>query len=399
MTSTPRRNRRAGVEDRWFKTARLEGGESAKVESANHGKGKRWRARYVDDEGREHVKGFERKIEAQKWLDEITAAQVTGSYVDPVRGQVTFGSFYREWSQRQVWETNTRRNMDLTERSVPFSNIAIGELRASHFEAWVKAMRDQPLAAQTIKARMMNVRSVLKAAIRDQVLAKDPSAGVSLPRLRRAEAAMVIPTSEQVGALVRSAPEGFEAFIALCAFAGTRAGETAAFRVSDFDFLRREIAVSRQVQRVSSGVVELRPPKYGSERVVAAPAALLDLVAEHIRVHRPSGAPDRWLFPGLGENPLESNMVGTRWRKTKKAASVELKLHSLRHYFASGLIAAGCDVVTVQRALGHSSASVTLDTYSHLWPKAQDRTRKAAEGLFGEALGPTADGLRTEQGS
>ncbi|WP_425518972.1 tyrosine-type recombinase/integrase [Xanthomonas arboricola] len=68
----------------------------------------------------------------------------------------------------------------------------------------------------------------------------------------------------------------------------------------------------------------------------------------------------------------------------------------MRHYFASGLIAAGCDVVTVQRALGHSSASVTLDTYSHLWPKAEDRTRKAASGLFDEALGSTAYSLRTE---
>lgn len=399
MVSTPRRSRRAGVEDRWTKTVYDDEKRPSKVPSANHGKGKRWRARYVDDEGREHVKGFDRKVDGQKWLDEITAAQVTGSYVDPVKGQVTFGSFYREWSQRQVWETNTRRSMDLTERSVPFSGVPLGELRASHFEAWVKAMRDQPLAPLTIKTRMMNVRAVLKAAIRDQVLAKDPSARVSLPRVRRAEAAMVIPTSAQVGSLVRSAPEGFEAFIALCAFAGTRSGETAAFRVSDFDFLRRKIAVSRQVQRVRSGVVEIRPPKYGSEREVAAPAKLLDLVAEHIRVHCPDGEPDRWLFPGLGENPLEGNMVGTRWRKAKKSAGVEMKLHSLRHYFASGLIAAGCDVVTVQRALGHSSASVTLDTYSHLWPKAEDRTRKAAEGLFGEALGSAADGLRTQGSS
>ena len=38
-----------------------------------------------------------------------------------------------------------------------------------------------------------------------------------------------------------------------------------------------------------------------------------------------------------------------------------VKLHDLRHFYASGLFAAGCDVVTVQRALGHASASVTLN--------------------------------------
>ena len=64
--------------------------------------------------------------------------------------------------------------------------------------------------------------------------------------------------------------------------------------------------------------------------------------------------------------------------------------------FASGLIAAGCDVVTVQRALGHSSAVQTLTTYSHLWPDASDRTRKAAGDLLDLALRSTADGLRTE---
>jgi integrase len=51
--------------------------------------------------------------------------------------------------------------------------------------------------------------------------------------------------------------------------------------------------------------------------------------------------------------------------------------HDLRHFYASGLIADGCDVVTVQRSLGHSKAPTTLNRYAHLWPTAEDRTRKA----------------------
>lgn len=53
---------------------------------------------------------------------------------------------------------------------------------------------------------------------------------------------------------------------------------------------------------------------------------------------------------------------------------------------ASGLIYAGADVVTVQKALGHSSPNVTLSTYAHLWPNADDRTRKAAAAMFVEAV-------------
>jgi site-specific recombinase XerD len=63
----------------------------------------------------------------------------------------------------------------------------------------------------------------------------------------------------------------------------------------------------------------------------------------------------------------------------------------LRHFYASGLIAAGCDVVTVQRLLGHARATTTLNTYAHLWPTAEDRTRKAAESIMSASLGePTA---------
>jgi integrase len=71
-----------------------------------------------------------------------------------------------------------------------------------------------------------------------------------------------------------------------------------------------------------------------------------------------------------------------------------MHLHHLRNFYASGLIAAGCDAVTVQRALGHSSATVTLNTYSHLWPSAEDKTRTAAASMVAEVM-DAADSRRT----
>ena len=61
-------------------------------------------------------------------------------------------------------------------------------------------------------------------------------------------------------------------------------------------------------------------------------------------------------------------------------------MHDLRHYFASGLIAAGCDVVTVQRAMGNASATTTLSTYAHLWLTAEDKTRAAASSMAAAVL-------------
>ena len=74
----------------------------------------------------------------------------------------------------------------------------------------------------------------------------------------------------------------------------------------------------------------------------------------------------------------------------------EVTLHTLRHTFASNLIASGCDVVTVQRALGHAQPSITLNTYSHLWPSAEDKTRAATAGFMGSVTG-SADSVRTER--
>ena len=112
--------------------------------------------------------------------------------------------------------------------------------------------------------------------------------------------------------------------------------------------------------------------------------------------HLTGGGPERWLLATPTGTPPHQNTVGHQWRKAARASGLEgLRLHDLRHFYASGLIASGCDVVTVQRALGHASANTTLATYSHLWPDADDRTRAAVERLMASALQDRADLVRT----
>src|SRR5680860_698709 len=105
------------------------------------------------------------------------------------------------------------------------------------------------------------------SAASDVYKRQDPTDGVRLPRGRRADVAMSIPTPEEVGQLMVTADERFQPFIALCAFAGLRLGEAAGVQLGDVDFLRKSLKVSRQVQRVNGGAIDVRAPKYGSERV------------------------------------------------------------------------------------------------------------------------------------
>lgn len=361
-----------------------------------------WRARYRDEAGREHARHFERKVDAQRWLDEVTASVITGQYVDPRAGKITFDAWWRTWSERQVWTTGTRESADQAAACVTFGSVPMKALKPSHFQGWVKAMsqpsqkRTGGLAASTIRTRWNYVHMALQGAIQDRIIATDPTVGVSLPRVRRSEAAMTIPSAEQVRDALDHAPEQFRTFVALAAFAGLRLGEAAGLQVGDVDFLRRTVSVRRQVQGQTRAGIEVVPPKYGSERVVAVPEALVNLISWHVREVGVHG-PERWLFAS-GSDRLNRNSAGNLWRATRKAADLpeEYTLHDLRHFYASALIAAGCDVVTVQRALGHQSAQITLGVYAHLWPTAEDRTRSAASDLMKEVLGGSADSVRTD---
>lgn len=351
----------------------------------------RWRARFRDDTGRERSRHFTRKVDAAAWLDEVTSTLRAGTYVNPRAGNVSFQRFYDAWAPRQLWVPSTRANADLATGSVPFGDMPLKMIRRSHIETWVKSMSTR-WAPTTIKTRFVIVRSVFRAAVADRVIAADPTFGVTLPRRRKVEAAMRIPTVAQVGLLLANADStrvstrhGFQAYVALCAFTGLRKGEAAGVQVGDIDFERGQLSVSRQLQR-DGDTFAIRLPKYGSERVVHLPHDLAVMLRAHVAAFLPDESPDQWLF-AVSDGPMYDNDIDWRWRAIRTSAGLpNVRLHDLRHFYASGLIAAGCDVVTVQRALGHASATTTLNTYSHLWPTAEDRTRKAAAGLMRQAF-------------
>jgi integrase len=382
MTTTKRNPSDLGyIEDRWF--------SDDGTAKARNGQGKRYRARWVDEDGKERAASFASEKAAKTHLRQVAR----GEYANTA-GKLTFKQFFDLWSPTQVWAPSTVKQVNLAIDSVPFGDIQLDRLRPSHIQAWVKTMADKPLAPNTIRARVNHVGAVIRAAVADRAIPFDVTATVTLPRARKAEAAMTIPTTAQVGGVLHHAPERFTAFVAVCAFGGLRLGEAAGLRVSDIDFMRRQVHIRRQAQLVNGGGVDIRPPKYGSERTVYIPEDLVQILSEHVRLNVPGDDPDRWMFPGDRTDPLHQNSAGYLWRITREKAGVRFRLHDLRHYYASGLIAAGCDVVTVQRAMGHGAASFTLNTYSHLWPRAEDRTRNAAAQMLTEAL--TADQVRTQ---
>lgn len=72
----------------------------------------RWRARYRDSAGKEHVRHFDRKVDAQRWLDEVTASLVTGQYVDPKAGRITFRAYAEQWRSVQLHRPATQDQVE-----------------------------------------------------------------------------------------------------------------------------------------------------------------------------------------------------------------------------------------------------------------------------------------------
>lgn len=91
------------------------------------------------------------------------------------------------------------------------------------------------------------------------------------------------------------------------------------------------------------------------------------------------------MFTNENAGPLLRNRFSERvFRRAALASALPpgTTFHDLRHYYASLLIRHGESVKVVQSRLGHASAKETLDTYSHLWPDSEDRTRLAVEAVL-----------------
>ncbi len=349
----------------------------------------RWKARYRDAAGKEHASHFGRKVDAQRWLDESTAAQITGQFVDPRAGTVPFRDYAEQWRAMQVHRDTSRAHVEtmLRRHAYPtFGGRPIASILPSEVQAWVTHLGTsgqgrRPLAPGTIGVVHSIVSGVMKAAVRDRRVVANPCEGTKLPRIERKR--VVPPTTEQVQIVRDGMPHELAALVTFAAGTGMRQGECLGLTVDRIDFLRRTVEVDRQLVTMPGRAPYLAPPKTAaSVRTIPLPQVVVDALAGHLRDFPASR--EGLVFTIAGE-PITRQAFGHLWRPVVKAAGLPAGtgFHSLRHYFASLLIRHGESVKTVQARLGHASAVETLDTYSHLWPDSDDRTREAVDSVLG----------------
>jgi len=349
----------------------------------------RWRARWRTPDGRQRSRVFSRKADAVRFLTKVEADKLTGMYVDPQAGRVTFREYAEDWRSRQLWRESSMDRVESLLRNHLYpalGNMPLNAVRPSDLDRLVKGLSEK-LAPSTVIGVYRLAASVFKAAVRDRILGTSPCVDVRLPTKPQRE---VVPlTPEQVAALAATIPDRYRALVVVGAGCGLRLGEATGLTVDRVDFLRRTVKVDRQLVTPGRGEPWLGPPKRpASNRVVPLPSVVADELAAHL--HRCGQGPEGLIFTTARGLPVRRTSFGGTFRQAATRAGVPLPerggFHELRHHYASLLIASGCSVVVVQKRLGHASAQETLNTYSHLWPDDDQRTIEAVDEVLGTVL-------------
>ncbi|MGW1137612.1 site-specific integrase [Streptomyces zhihengii] len=345
----------------------------------------KWRARYRDAAGREHARHFERKVDAQRWLDEETASIVTGQYVDPKARKVTVD----EWCDTWIAGYGSRRpssvrqaNVHLARIRQEFGELPLGAVQPSMVRSWMARLRGEGLSASYLFALHSRLSQVMRDAVLDRKVPASPcsrrtSPGAGKPR-------PYVATEAQLWSLVEQAGETYRPALLLGAFVGLRTAEACGLRPGDIDFGNRTITPAVQYPSLP-----LKTEMSGE--TVPIPDSLVTFL-------KPLCADRTFVLAdgdGAQVGPWQVEREMRRIRGLVAGLPDGFRFHDLRHFYASLLIASGADVKVVQHRLRHASAKTTLDTYGHLWPDSDESTRAAVERVMSSKITNLADSMRT----
>jgi integrase len=210
-----------------------------------------------------------------------------------------------------------------------------------------------------------------------------PAVGVRLPKMEQRE--MLFLSSTEVVALAREIVDLYRALVYVLGFCGLRIGEAAALRRSSINLMRSELRVTESVTDVNGDLV-FGATKTRQARTVAIPSAVQDQLEQHLATFTATD-PDALVFASpLGEPIRLQNFRRRAWAPAVERAGLPrgLRIHDMRHTAASVLINAGVPIKSIQDHLGHSSITVTLDRYSHLYPEARKHVASVLDGLIAD---------------
>lgn len=332
------------VEDLWHRKPRK--GETdpptcthrGKVPSARHGRGLQYRVRWQG-----HAESFRTQGEANAHWLEVRTSRI-------VKSDALVSDLVERWLATKAGLSP--KGLEACVGAAAHVNHTIGTRRAdavtnTDVREWLAAMPGS--ASLRIKA-LQCLSGALEIGVDTGKLKANATRGIKRPKDQRHEAHFL--SGAELAHLADSCG-GYRDMVLLLGTTGLRVGECVALEVADIDVVRARARV--------------RKSKTGAARDVPVPASVLAA----LDLDRPADAP-------LFTSPDGHRVNPRNWRSrvfapgVKAAGLQRMRIHDLRHTAASLAIASGADVKKVQAMLGHKSAAMTLDLYSHLWDTGID---------------------------
>lgn len=348
------------------------------------------------------VKGTKR--EAERVLGELLAQLDQGALPD-AHG-ITMSQLLERWLEQN--EDNFSPKTVLEERGIINRTILPGigdrkvaEITTRELDTYYHYLRksggrNKGLAPATVRRVHGVIRRALAQAVRWGIIRTNPAVGASPPRVPKPEVHPPSPAEiAEIFALATELSPDFAAFILCAASSGARRSEVLALRWKELDLEAGNLVVSRGIVMSETGPIE-KDTKTHQARRLSLDATTLRIMSEHRERRRVIMSAlgvdfdsEGYIFSSSadGRVPWHPNSISRIFRQlADKAGASHVRLHDLRHYVATQLLAAGVDVRTVAGRLGHRDAATTLNVYSHFIPEADQRAAVVLGDMLDAAI-------------
>ena len=287
-----------------------------------------------------------------KWLDEYMIFAIRESTLDS----------YRNITKNQVKKYIGHK---------PLSSLTTADIQRFYNkikkEGRMKPKRDgsYELADSMVRKIHMMLHEALDTAVRERLIAKNPTNGTTIPKTNYPEKQIL--GDEQLETFLEEIKkeEYWCDFFYVEIMVGLRRGEICGLKWSDIDFSANKLRVERSVGIKKGGGIIIGETKTNTGiRTIIMPPSVSDVLQR-----RKQTAISAWVFPSFlnPEQPIHPEAAYRKLKVILKHAGLPLiRFHDLRHTFATHAMKGGVDAKTLSGILGHTNASFTLDTYTHV---------------------------------
>lgn len=278
-------------------------------------------------------------------------------------------------------------------------SLRVSQVRPTHIQRVIDEALGDGLAPRTVIQVYRILGAAFRSAVRWGAIAVNPCDGVEPPHVEAAKpnAGEVDELAGKVSRLLEHVAPDYRTVLAVIAMTGLRRSEALAVRWGSvvLEGEQPRLTVEAGLHRTSDGLVLLPPKSERSRRSVPVPGSIVALLRRHRteQSERRLLAGAAWhdadfVFDRGDGRPMDPDALGAAFRDARmRAGLVGLRLHDLRHAYATLQIAKGTDAKLVADLLGHATVAFTLQTYVHPDEEARTAAAETVERLLGPAVG------------